>query len=277
MPEKRLATVKKKPAEVELITTPEEDPVITAEGMATAMDLIEENLKGEQISPRNFPKASLLAAGALGFQLESAAGTQVVNTLSGVVVAARGTRAYWKKAFSPDRTAEERIPDCISTDTIIGRGDPGGACHTCPNNKFNTAIGPHGEPKPGKACREARELLIKLHEDLLPHLFRLPVTSIQNWLRYSVQLVTAGFPHWGVVTKLTPVMADAGGGIKYAEVVFTIERRLSPEQRALLRPYSRQMKDFLRPMEVDTTLDPEAAVLPEETASDIQEDEQAPF
>jgi len=136
----------------------------------------------------------------------------------------------------------------VSRDGIVGVGDPGGLCHTCPFAKFGSTSKGSGK---GQACKQIRQLLLLQEDQILPSLITVPPSSLGPVRQYFIALLSRLIPHWGVVTKISLEKATNDAGIAYARMVFTAGRVLSPEERARLAPFQRQMKEMLRSIEDD--------------------------
>jgi hypothetical protein len=93
-------------------------------------------------------------------------------------------------------------------------------------------------------------LLIQ-EDQILPSLITVPPTSLRAVRQYFMGLVSRRIPYWGLVTKLSLEKATNEAGIAYAKMVFTAGRVLSPEERARLAPFQRQMQEMLRSIEDD--------------------------
>lgn len=222
------------------------------EKFSEVLTLIDENLTAQRFNVLNLPRIKVPAGGAREFRVMDASGEEPLRTLSGVITAFRQARVYWKKAYGSG--GGKKPPDCSSTNGFVGVGEPGGECALCPYAQFGTALNPDGSKGAGQACKDIRQLLILLPDNLLPHILNIPPTSIKNFMQYSLNLLSAGAPYWGVVSKLTLEPATSGGGIDYARIQFSLERRVAKEQAAsMLKPYHERMNSLLRPMVVDAT------------------------
>lgn len=220
------------------------------QAMSKILRLIDENLSGQQISPLNLSRIKVPSGDDTDFKIETASGVERQRAILGVITAFRPARAYWKKAFGTGRAGP---PDCSSTDGFTGVGDPGGSCPECPLAAFGTARMPDGSQGPGQACKEVRQLLVLLPGQMLPHMLSLPPTSLQNFSKYSLNLISAGASYWTVTTRMTLERATSQGGIHYPRVQFTLSSSLEEPQAKLLAPYHDRMRLLLAPMAVDAS------------------------
>jgi hypothetical protein len=218
--------------------------------MQKILKLIDENLGGQALSPLNLSKIKVPSGDDNQFKVETASGVERASALIGVVTAFRAARAYWKRPYGTGRSGP---PDCASKDGFIGEGDPGGSCPDCPLSAFGTARAADGSAGPGQACKELRQLLVLLPGQMLPHLLAVPPTSLPNFTKYSLNLISAGLSYWTVTTRFTLEPATNAGGIQYARIRFTLYRSLPDSEAERLAPYHDRMRSLLAPLTLDTT------------------------
>lgn len=218
----------------------------TPEAMQKIMRLIDENLQGQRFDVLQLPRIKIMRDGGM-FQIETAAGTETAQTLTGVITAFRQARIYWGRPY----TGSKERPSCTSMDGFTGQGKPGGNCTECPYAQFGTARNLDGSQGAGQACKELRQMLVLLPGQMLPHRLDVPPTSIQQFQKYSLNLTYAGAAYWGVTTKLALEMAPTTSGIPVPRVSFKLYSRLNNDQTKLLEPYHDRMRGFLKPMSVD--------------------------
>lgn len=247
----RIASMITRPAAPEVIPASSgEFPLISSDqAMKKVTDIIDANLAGQKMSVLNFPQIKAPSGGNIVFNIDSASGREPAREISGVIVAFRQARVYWKKAYGSG--GGKKPPDCSSTDGFQGVGDPGGECSACRYAQFGTAVNPDGSQGAGQACKDIRQLLVLLPGQLLPNLFNLPPTSIKAFMQYVWNLTSEGSEFWSVVTRMVPEGTTSAGGVDYARIRFLKQRSLAPEQAARLAPYHDRMRTFLKPMTVD--------------------------
>jgi len=224
-------------------------PLLRQQGQQNILELIEENLGGQNFSVLNFPRIQMPSGGALIFREQTLSGEANDRELEGIMIAWRPARIFYREKFGGGR----KPPDCTSKDGLVGIGDPGGRCSDCHYAQFGTATDTNGKPASGQACKEIRQILLLRPDEILPHLLSVPPTSLKAFMQYSMHLLSARIPYWGVVSKLTLEKANNEGGIAYARIVFQLGKRLSNAEQSALYPYHRRMKEILVPSVIDAS------------------------
>lgn len=218
--------------------------------MQKVLARIDETLGGHQFSPLDLSRIKVPAGDDHDFKIETPSGVERRTAIIGTIVAFRAARAYWQKPYGVGRSGP---PDCSSKDGFIGEGNPGGDCTSCPLAAFNSARAADGSAGPGQACKELRQLLVLLPGQILPHLLGVPPTSLANFTKYSLNLLSGGMDYWAVTTKLTLEPATSTFGVHYAKIRFQLHETM-PESAALtIAPYHERMRGLLKPMVMDTT------------------------
>ena len=126
------------------------------------------------------------------WEFPTAEGSQLVRSITGVVLYHREQRAYWSKTQS-----DRRPPDCFSFDTITGLGSPGGSCAACPLSRPKSA----GDGKKGQACRLRWNLYMVRPQDALPFILCVPPTSLRNVKAAFRRLALSGIPYHAAVLR----------------------------------------------------------------------------
>lgn len=224
-----------------------EDP----QAMTRILRLIDDNLAGQTISPLNLPRIRVPSGDDYQFKVETATGVERRATIVCVITAFRTARAYWIKPFGTGRGSQP--PDCSSKDGFTGEGNPGGDCTQCPFAAFGTARMADGSKGAGTACKELRQLLVLLPGQKLPHMLSIPPTSLANFTKYSLNLISASASYWEVTTKMTLEPAFSTGGVAYARIRFQLWSHLPETQAAAVVPYHDRMRALLAPVTVDTS------------------------
>jgi hypothetical protein len=196
------------------------------------------------IQALDLPRIKVPAGGSLMWTIQTLEGEESARTISGVILAWRTGRLYWKKALGEG--GGRQPPDCISRDGFEGVGDPGGACAQCPYARFGSA-----SKGKGQACKQIRQLLLVRPEEVLPCLLSVPPTSLKAASQYFMALLARAIPYWGVITTITLERAKNEDGIDYAKMSFSGGRILNREQRVTLAPFHNQMQDMLNPGIID--------------------------
>jgi hypothetical protein len=131
-------------------------------------------------------------------------------------------------------------------------GDPGGSCRDCPLARFGSATKPDGSKGGGQACRDQREVLLRLDGDILPHLLIVPPTSIDNFDRYKLSLFSSGLECCEVVTEIS-LEKVRRVGYDCTRLGFRLEDRLNEEERDIFAPYHARMQKALLSSAIEVT------------------------
>ena len=205
-----------------------------------------QNLAGETLTVRDLTKVTVPAQGYEVWSLpnpEKPNENQYPQTIEGVIVNVQTPRAWWPKSFEEmGRTP----PECSSFDSINGFGSPDGQppaahdCMTCVHNQWGTSSRGNG-----KACREQRLLFLIRPEDLLPIVIQVPVTSIEPWRKYVVNLsLGPQLPYWHAYTRLALTKVE-GEGVPYSVIVPTLAGVVDHELRPKLDHYMQAINAIL--------------------------------
>lgn len=204
-------------------------------------EVLAENLGGGQFSPFDLDQVHVPGAGGTTWEIPTIEGTEEIKTLDGVIVYWRDGRSFWRTSF--DEKGGGNPPDCYSVDGVIGIGDPGGDCRTCPMAQFGSAATVFNRAgSQAQACRATRMLLVVRQGDLLPLVVSVPPSSLKPIKQYFIQLSRVGLPYYGVISRFTLNKTKSGGGIAYAEIQPTMIGKLSPEQAARMKTYNEQLR-----------------------------------
>lgn len=263
----------------ELMRSDRSYPVLAnPQSMEKILKLIDENLAGTKISPLNLMRIKMPTGDGNEFKVEMASGIERHASITCVITAFRQARAFWRKPYGTGRGNQP--PDCTSKDGFTGEGDPGGDCTACPMAAFGSARAADGSQGAGQACKELRQLLVLLPGQQLPHMLAVPPTSLSNFTKYSLGLISGGRSYWTVTTRMTVEPAFNAGGIPYGKIRFTLYGDLNDRQAELLAPYHQRMRDLLTPSTVDATAYEVIEAAPPEALREAQrppEDDQIPF
>jgi hypothetical protein len=236
--------------------------------------VLNSNVGPRGLSEKHLEKVKVPSGGSLAWSVPGIDGEEHHKELSGIIVAWREGRLYWRMPFA-ERGKVKTPPDCVSRDGFWGQGDPGGECGECPLNQFGS------DPKGGrgKACKEVRHLLLLRSGHVLPEMITVPPTSIKNAEQYFLRLFNLTIPFWGLITNIRLERTSNADGIDYARMIFTSGPRLNDADRKAFAPYQRQMEQILRDVQVDVTDYESAPSAPAAggTAANPPADEDAPF
>ena len=155
-----------------------------------------------------------------------------VKEFSAVILFHHPLFAYYKEKY----TGGSNPPDCGSFDGVCGDGEPGGRCIECPFNQFGS--GENG----AKACKNRRRLYLLREGEAFPVLLSLPTASIKGFTRYITRLLSKGYKSNSVVTRFSLKKATNSGGVVYSQVQFSVDRKLTDEEYAIISGMSEQVK-----------------------------------
>ena len=197
-------------------------------------ELFSEELDGLRPS---FERVKIPAGGGLAYELpsEDPESPDTEKEFSAVILYHHPINSYYKEKFNGSNTP----PDCASIDGKIGVESETGECKdckSCPLAKFGS--GENG----GMACKQKRRMYLIREGEMLPMIMTLPTGSLGEFTKYVTRLVTKGMKANHVVTKFTLKRAQNSTGINYSQVVCSVERVLSPEEKTNVAAMSEQVK-----------------------------------
>ena len=108
-------------------------------------------------------------------------------------------------------------------------------CEDCPYNQFKS--GKNG----GKACQNRRRIYILREGELFPMLLSLPTGSLPVFRDYMTYLINKGRKSNSVVTRFALQKVKNKGGIEYTQAKLTVDRPLTPEERAHIQRLTEQI------------------------------------
>lgn len=184
----------------------------------------------------SFERIKIPAAGSTVFEVpgDDPDSPEAVKEFSAVILHHHPLNAFYRNKY----TGGSNPPDCGSFDGVLGEGDPGGSCATCPYNQFGSGEGG------GKACKNRRRIYLLREGDVFPMLLSLPTGSLKDFTRYLMRLLSHGQKSGSVVTRFTLKKAISASGIAYSQAQFAVARPLTEEERLLLQPLTEQVKAY---------------------------------
>ena len=200
-----------------------------------AIDIINENLKNQPLSPALFDIVKAPTGGFTAFNVPGINGDEVEKELVGIILDYTAPRAYWETA----EPVEGIPPTCYSLDSITSID--GKHCSTCVHNTFGSKDG----DSQAKACKESIQAFLLRPDSIIPIIVRIPVTSKIIFQKYMTRLVSKMIPLSGVVTKITLEKATSNGGQPYAKFIFEAVERLSPDEAAYAKAYGQKFSEML--------------------------------
>lgn len=211
--------------------------------------MIAETLGPAGLNEFDLPRIKIPPQGMTQWVTQTLEGEQAVPHLDCVVVLAKDARVYWRGSMEEGGGSP---PDCRSDDAIVGRGDPGGDCRTCPLAQFGSADDGEGA---GQACKAIKLLFILRGEQILPEVVVLPPTSGKPAKQWLISLLSAGARHTDVVTRIGLEKAQNKAGIKYSRATFKTLGKLTPEQAGRARAMQQALLPMVKRVVVDVTAD----------------------
>jgi hypothetical protein len=188
--------------------------------------IIEENLGGQDVGEFDLPRIKVPSGGGSVWEVPTLGGIEPQKTLTGIVVYFKSTRAYWTREQDGNEP-----PACRSDNAIIGIGEPGGPCKTCPLAQFGTAIDDEGNAAPGQACNQKELWFMLLPGSFLPVVVALPATSLKAAKQYRVGMLgSAGLRLPSVVTSLALESDKNGKGKAYSKAIPSVAGMLEPAE-----------------------------------------------
>jgi len=196
-------------------------------------DALSEEMSGLSGS---FERIKIPAGGSTIFEIpgDSPDEPETVKEFSAVILYHHPLYAYYKDKY----TGGSNPPDCGSFDGITGEGIPGGSCEKCPYNVFGS--GENG----AKACKNRRRIYLLREGEIFPLILSLPTGSLKDFSRYVMRLLSKGNKTNAVVTRFTLKKAVNNSGIAFSQAQFALDRKLTPEEYALVLSMSEQVKTF---------------------------------
>lgn len=167
---------------------------------------------------------------------------ETVKEFSAVILYHHPLNAYYKDAY----TGGSNPPDCGSMNGVTGEGTPGGSCKNCPYNQFSS--GENGS----KACKNRRRIYLLREGEIFPMILSLPTGSLKDFSRYLMRQLSKSNKSNSIVTRFALKKATSGSGITYSQAQFSFDRKLSPEEYALVSALSDEVKALSQNVGYDT-------------------------
>lgn len=200
--------------------------------------IIADNLGGQEVDEFDLPRIKVPAGGGKVWEIPSIGGVDAQQILSGIVVHFKLTRAYWDPA-----AADGTPPACKSDNGIVGIGDPGGQCKTCPHAQYGTAFDDQGNPAAGQACNAKEIWFMLLPGSFLPVCVALPATSLKAAKAFRVgALGSVGMRLSSVVTSIALEQDKSAGGKAYSRIVPSVGGILAPDEAAAAMAYAARFR-----------------------------------
>lgn len=209
-------------------------PSVLVTGFGHMQAALQENLgPGDRIGPRDLTVLKTPTGGGTSWEVETLDGTESVRTITGVVIAKRKVRAYWPARLGQGGAGGAGAPPaCVSLDSVIGVGDPGGDCAVCPFAQFGSAVRDDGTAGRGQACKQSEELFIATAEQPLPMVVRVSAASLDRIRKFWLLMAQSSKPYYHAMLNVSLEKATNKDNITYAQVALALNRWLEGDEVA---------------------------------------------
>ena len=205
------------PAPVAL-TVSEEEARAVKEAFAT-------NIASGSITEFDLPRIKPVNGEAL-WKIPTLEGHQTAQSIEGVIVFARDTRAYY-----PGKEIKNQPPDCSSLDGITGVAKAGvnlgGDCKKCPMAQWDSA-----QDSGAQACKQSKQLFMLRGNSMFLEVVSLPPTSLKAVRQFFLKLVTQGVQYHQCIVRIDLVEAKNAQQQTYGKADLKFVRRLSADEAA---------------------------------------------
>ncbi len=194
---------------------------------------------GEEMQGLNitFDRIKVPSGGGLAYEVpgDNPEEPELEKEFEAVILYHHPMLSYYKEKYNGANEA----PNCSSIDGITGIDRDTGemkSCKDCPFNEFGS--GENG----GKACKVKRRIFLLRKGETLPVVFALPTTSVGDFSKYIMRIVSKGRKSNQVVTKFSLKKVQNSGGITYSKVVVSQVRELNDIEQKSIDSLSAQVK-----------------------------------
>ena len=224
-------------------------PVASTEELAAyafvdenALDIVRENLGGQQMTASDFERIKFPTGGGQLWEVASLSGdVESVKSIDGIVLMHKTSRVFWAEDF----TGAGSPPDCQSKDLVTGQGTPGGLCATCPNAQWES-----GKGGTGQACKLAGTLFVMKPGELLPVVVPVPVTSVTSLKKFMLGLSSKNIKYSNAILSIGLKPDQNPKGIKYSKLNPKLIAVLPPEARTQIDSYIAQFRGAMNAVAV---------------------------
>jgi len=224
----------------ELATTQKNEVAVRESGYIVAGEnlagMLAEEMDGLNLS---FDKIKTPVGGGLMFELPTGNPDEpeMAKEFKAVILYHHPVHAYYKEKY----TGGNAPPDCGSVDGHTGVETETGLvknCKECDYSKFGS--GENG----GKACRQRRRLYILRENETLPTVLSVTASSLGDFSKYIMRLLSRGKKASAVVTKFSLKKATNAGGIAFSMIVCGYDRDLTQDELSAVSGITEQVKRF---------------------------------
>ncbi len=199
-----------------------------------------------------FDRIKIPAGGGLAYEVpgDDPESPDTVKEFSAVILYHHPLNSYYKEKFNGGNNP----PDCGSLDGKLGIEKETGECKSCsecPLAKFGS--GENG----GMACKQKRRIYLLREGEILPIIMTVPTGSLQEFTKYITRLVAKGNRANKVVTKFTLKKAQNSTGIAYSQVVCSVDRVLTPQEKDNIARMTEQVKALAGTVSIEAEVEAE--------------------
>ena len=183
------------------------------------------NIASGSITEFDLPRIKPVNGEAL-WKIPTLEGHQTAQSIEGVIVFARDTRAYY-----PGKEIKNQPPDCSSIDGITGVAKAGvnlgGTCKQCPMAQWDSA-----QDSGAQACKQSKQLFMLRGSSMFLEVVSLPPTSLKAVRQFFLKLVTQGIQYHQCIVRIDLVEAKNAQQQTYGKADLKFVRRLSADEAA---------------------------------------------
>ena len=210
-------------------------PMVAPDMEAFSTEELDEERDG--LSP-NLPRVKIPGGGGLTFEMPGDDPEHPVMepTLRGVIVHSHTMNAYW-----PPEADNNDPPTCSALTGMFGVGVPGGACVTCPNNRFGS-----GEKGKSKACKNMRVLYLLQEGEYMPVQLNLPPTSLRAYDQFYT--TAFGMRRRGICGSVVELglKRATSDGTTFSVVTFQLVGDLEGENLLAAKQYASAFREQIK-------------------------------
>jgi len=211
--------------------------VLDPDNLKTLGDVVAQNLDTGSMTPRKFfPQIKMPLLGNKEWVIPTTDGDVDCKMFSGIIIHVQVERGLFPKPYKPGS-----LPFCSSENGVIGIGNPGGECGSCPNAQF----GPDGTPP---ECAQKKAIYILMKEEIVPMVLRITPSSFKAFEDYLLKVSRKLKPLHAIETNFSLKSTVAkGSGTTVSEVVFEIGSPLDKEDVGKVNAVKREILPFIAP------------------------------
>lgn len=216
-------------------------PALTYQPQELA-EILRDTVGPDGLDTFDLPRITMPPGGMTRWEVPAPGGSEAREELTGIVMHYKLTRAYW-----PDADTVGQPPTCSSHDSIVGIGDPGGECRTCPWSQFGS------DGRRGQACKMSEVWFLFVEGALLPFVLALPPSSLRAAKAYRVgELAAFGKRPSDVLTAVTLEKKQTPEGQAFSVAKPRIAQLLDEQTAAGVRERAEVFRPLLDRVRVDT-------------------------